>query len=113
MLARNPRLPAEARAALHADPHAGNLIVQTQKHAPLTLVLLHCLEAAESGWTSDYSRVASKSFARVTLVLAPLSGRIFARQVPSVETLGSALLPLRLRGAVDAHGRLISLQANF
>jgi hypothetical protein len=41
-------------------------------------------------------------------MLAPLSGRIFAWQVPRVETLGSALLPLR--GAdlvpfpyVDAH----------
>jgi hypothetical protein len=29
------------------------------------------------------------------LMLAPLSGRIFGWQVPRVETLGSALLPLR------------------
>jgi aminoglycoside phosphotransferase (APT) family kinase protein len=30
----------------HADPHAGNLMVQTQKHAPLTLVLLDWSQAA-------------------------------------------------------------------
>ena len=29
----------------HADPHAGNLMVQTQKHAPLTLVLLDWSQA--------------------------------------------------------------------
>jgi predicted unusual protein kinase regulating ubiquinone biosynthesis (AarF/ABC1/UbiB family) len=29
----------------HADPHAGNLMVQTQKHAPPTLVLLDWSQA--------------------------------------------------------------------
>jgi ubiquinone biosynthesis protein len=29
----------------HADPHAGNLMVQTQKHAPLTLVILDWSQA--------------------------------------------------------------------
>ena len=30
----------------HADPHAGNLMVQTQKHAPPTLVLLDWSQAS-------------------------------------------------------------------
>jgi predicted unusual protein kinase regulating ubiquinone biosynthesis (AarF/ABC1/UbiB family) len=36
------RLP---ESIFHADPRAGNLLVQTQKHAPLTLVLLNWSEA--------------------------------------------------------------------
>jgi hypothetical protein len=39
---------------------------------------------------------------RIEFILAPLSGRIFAWRVPRVETLGSALLPLR--GADPWHG---------
>ena len=39
-LVLDPLFSGLPQSIFHADPHAGNLMVQTQKHAPLTLVLL-------------------------------------------------------------------------
>ena len=36
----DPLFSRPSESIFHADPHAGNLMVQTQKHAPLTLMLL-------------------------------------------------------------------------
>jgi hypothetical protein len=46
------------------------------------------------GHRNPARHIGSKSFACL-FILAPLSGRILAWRVPRVETLGSALLPLR------------------
>jgi hypothetical protein len=39
-LVLDPLFSGLPESIFHADPHAGNLMAQTQKHAPLTLVLL-------------------------------------------------------------------------
>ena len=44
-LVLDPLFSGLPETILHADPHAGNLLVQTQKHAPLTLVLLDWSQA--------------------------------------------------------------------
>jgi ubiquinone biosynthesis protein len=41
----DPLFSGLPESIFHADPHAGNLMVQTQKHAPLTLVLLDWSQA--------------------------------------------------------------------
>jgi ubiquinone biosynthesis protein len=41
----DPLFSGLSESIFHADPHAGNLMVQTQKHAPLTLVLLDWSQA--------------------------------------------------------------------
>jgi ubiquinone biosynthesis protein len=41
----DPLFSGLAESIFHADPHAGNLLMQTQKHAPLTLVLLDWSQA--------------------------------------------------------------------
>jgi predicted unusual protein kinase regulating ubiquinone biosynthesis (AarF/ABC1/UbiB family) len=38
-LVLDPLFSGLLESIFHADPHAGNLMVQTQKHVPLTLVL--------------------------------------------------------------------------
>src|SRR5271166_4740659 len=44
-LVLDPLFSGLPQSIFHADPHAGNLMVQTQKHAPLTLVLLDWSQA--------------------------------------------------------------------
>ncbi len=44
-LVLDPLFSGLPESIFHADPHAGNLMVQTQKHAPLTLVLLDWSQA--------------------------------------------------------------------
>jgi ubiquinone biosynthesis protein len=44
-LVLDPLFSGLAESIFHADPHAGNLMMQTQKHAPLTLVLLDWSQA--------------------------------------------------------------------
>ena len=41
----DPLFSGLSESIFHADPHAGNLMVQTQKHRPLTLVLLDWSQA--------------------------------------------------------------------
>ena len=45
-LVLDPLFSGLPESIFHADPHAGNLMVQTQKHAPLTLVLLDWSQAS-------------------------------------------------------------------
>jgi ubiquinone biosynthesis protein len=44
-LVLDPLFSGLSESIFHADPHAGNLMAQTQKHAPLTLVLLDWSQA--------------------------------------------------------------------
>jgi ubiquinone biosynthesis protein len=44
-LVLDPLFSGLPESIFHADPHAGNLMVQTQKHVPLTLVLLDWSQA--------------------------------------------------------------------
>src|SRR5271165_1506037 len=44
-LVLDPLFSGLPQSIFHADPHAGKLMVQTQKHAPLTLVLLDWSQA--------------------------------------------------------------------
>jgi len=65
-LVLDPLFSGLPETIFHADPHAGNLLVQTQKHAPLNLVLLD--------WSQAGRLSARLRHALITLCLDCLTG---------------------------------------
>ena len=65
-LVLDPLFSGLPETIFHADPHAGNLLVQTQKHAPLNLVLLD--------WSQAGRISAPLRHALITLCLYCLTG---------------------------------------
>ena len=77
-LVLDPLFSGLPESIFHADPHAGNLMVQTQKHGPLTLVLLD--------WSQAGRLSAPLRHALIALCLYCVTG-----DEPSPEVLGRLL----------------------